>query len=54
MGLFFKLQQFVTPKKTTYFLKIYDFENENSVLGGKILKKSIFLFWTVSHKRVIY
>ena len=44
MGLFFKLQQYITPQKTTYFMKIYDFENENLVLGGKIEKKSIFLF----------
>ena len=44
MGLFFKLQQYITPQKTTYFMKIYVFENENLVLGGKIEKKSIFLF----------
>ena len=43
MGLFFKLQQYITPQKTTYFMKIYDFENENLVLGGKIEKKVNFL-----------
>ena len=44
MNLFFKLQHYITPQKTTYFMNIYDFENENLVLGGKIEKKSIFLF----------
>ena len=36
MGLFFKLQQYITPQKTTNFMKIYDFENKDLVLGGKI------------------
>ena len=44
MGLFFKLQQYITPQKTTYFMKIYDFENENLFLGGKIEKKVNFFY----------
>ena len=48
MGLFFKLQQYITPQKTTYFMKIYDFENENLVLGKK-LKKSQFSYFELSH-----
>ena len=52
MGLFFKLQQYITPQKTTYFMKIYDFENENLVLGGKI-EKSQFSYFELSHIGVL-
>ena len=36
IGLFFKLQQFIIPQKTTFFMKIYDFENENIVQSEKL------------------
>ena len=52
MGLFFKLQQYITPQKTTYFMKIYDFENENLVLDKK-LKKSQFSYFELSHIGVL-
>ena len=35
MGLFFALQQHNVPQKITFFLKIYDFENENAVQSEK-------------------
>ena len=38
MGLFFKLQQYIIPQKTTFFMKIHDLENENLVLSGRIEK----------------
>ena len=36
MDLFFKLQQYIIPQKTTFVMKIYDFENENIVLSEKL------------------
>ena len=30
-GLFFKLQQHNVPEKITFFMNIYDYENENIV-----------------------
>ena len=38
MGLFFKLQQYNIPQKTKIFMKIYDFENKNTVQSEKIEK----------------
>ena len=52
LGLFFKLQQCITPQKTTYFMKIYDFENENLVLSGKI-EISQFPYFELSHIGVL-
>ena len=31
MGPFFELQQHNVPQKNTFFMKIYDYENENIV-----------------------
>ena len=36
MGLFFKLQQHIIPQKITFSMKIYDYENENTVQIEKI------------------
>ena len=41
MGLFFELQQHIIPQKITFFMKIYDCENENTVQSKK-LEKSQF------------
>ena len=35
MGLFFEIQQHNVPEKITFFMKIYDFENKNTVQGEK-------------------
>ena len=35
MGLFFKLQQHIIPQKITFFMKIYDCENQNTVQSEK-------------------
>ena len=48
MGLFFKLQQRIVTQKTTFFMKIHDFENENLVLSEKI-EKSQFPYFDLSH-----
>ena len=52
MGLFFKLQQYITPQNITFFMKIHDFENENLVLRGKI-EKSQFPYFELSHIGVL-
>ena len=31
LGLSFELQQLIIPQKTTFDMKIYDFENKNTV-----------------------
>ena len=36
MHSFFKLQQDIIPRKTTFIMKIHEFENENLVLSEKI------------------
>ena len=36
MGLFFELQQHNVPQKITFFMKTYDFENENIVQSEKL------------------
>ena len=36
MGIFFELQQHNVPKKITFFMKTYDFENENIVQSEKL------------------
>ena len=48
MDLFFKLQQCIVPQKTTLFMKIHDFENENLVSSGKS-EKSQFPYFELSH-----
>ena len=40
MGLFFELQQHNVPQKITFFMKIYDYENENTVQIEKLEKKN--------------
>ena len=52
VGLFFKLQQYIIPQKTTFFMKIHDLENENLVLSGKI-EKSQFPYFELSHIGVL-
>ena len=47
MGLFFKLQQHIVTQKTTFFMKIHNFENENLVLSEKI-EKSQFPYFDLS------
>ena len=48
MGLFFKLQQYIIPQKTTFFMKIYNYENENLVVSEKI-EKSQYPYFELSH-----
>ena len=52
MHSFFKLQQDIIPQKTTFFMKIHDFENENLVLREKI-EKSQFPYFDLSHIGVL-
>ena len=52
MGSFFKLQQYIIPQKTTFFMKIHDLENENLVLSG-IIGKSQFSYFELSHIGVL-
>ena len=52
MGSFFKLQQYIIPQKTTFFMNIHDLENENLVLSGKI-EKSQFPYFELSHIGVL-
>ena len=52
MGLFLKLQQYITPQNITFFRKIHDFENENLVLSAKI-EKSQFPYFELSHIGVL-
>ena len=44
MGLFFELQQHIIPKKITFFMKIYDYENENAVQIEKLEKNQFYCF----------
>ena len=39
--IFFKLHKHNVPQKITFFIKIYDCENENTVQSEKTWKKSI-------------
>ena len=52
MGPFFELQQHNVPQKITFFMKIYDFENENLDLSRKI-EKSQFPYFELSHIGVL-
>ena len=52
MGLFFELQQHNVPQKITFFMKIYDYENENMVLWEK-LEKIQFYFFQPCHLGVL-
>ena len=38
MGLFFELQQHKIPQKTTFTMKIYDFENQDIFQSEKLEK----------------
>ena len=54
MGLFFELQQHNVPQKITFFMKIYDFENESIVQSEKLEKKSILLFSPLSRTLIMF
>ena len=44
MGLIFELQQHNVPQKITFFMKIYDIENENIVQSEKLEKSQFYCF----------
>ena len=44
MGLFFALQQHNAPQKITFFMKIYDIENESIVQSEKLEKSEFYCF----------
>ena len=44
MGLFFELQQHIIPQKITFFMTIYDFENEKTVYSEKLEKSQLYYF----------
>ena len=44
MGLFFELPQFNVPQKITFFMKIYNFENESIGQSEKLEKSQFYCF----------
>ena len=44
MGPFFELQQHNVPQKITFFMKIYNYENENIVLSEKLERSEFYCF----------
>ena len=48
MGIFFELQQHNVPQKITFFMKIYDYENEN-IVNIENLEKSQFYCFHLCH-----
>ena len=44
MGLFYELQQHIVPQKITFFMKIYGFENKDTVKSEKFEKSQFYCF----------